>query len=203
MFWKRCCLYGASTVCMGQMKIVFLGFGRLGEELLLRGLQNNIFDPGQRIEYLFFGDGKAFSAVYRQLSCIQDPVEFYDEPWYEQRQLLEEAQVLVVLTQEGQLALIQNLLLALDREEINVFAAGTGLELLAGQERLRPFYWKQEARKQEHMWGDVLFARAKRINLRYAHIYSGVENARCHGLSGGRGVAAAGVPGAALTFGTI
>lgn len=34
MFWKRCCLYEAFTVCMGQMKIVFLGFGKQGEELL-------------------------------------------------------------------------------------------------------------------------------------------------------------------------
>lgn len=175
LFWKRRCLYEASVDCKGQMKVVFLGFGKLGEELLLQGLQNNIFDPAQRIEYHIFGGGRAFSTVYRQLSCIQDPVEFHDEPWYEQRKLLDEAQALVVLEQEGQLALVQDLLLALNRGEIDIFAASVGMELLSGQARLRPFYWEREARKPEHMWGDALFERAKRINLRYAHLYCGVE----------------------------
>ena len=33
------------------MRIVFLGFGVLGEELLSCALQDNIFHPDQKIEY--------------------------------------------------------------------------------------------------------------------------------------------------------
>lgn len=60
LFWKKHCLYDMSLRRGHQMKLVFVGFGRLGEEALLQGLQNNIFDPEQRIEYHIFGDGDGF-----------------------------------------------------------------------------------------------------------------------------------------------
>ena len=43
-----------------------------------------------------------------------------------------------------------------------------------GKERLSLFCWKQEAQKPDRIFGDQLLGRAKKINLRYANIYSGV-----------------------------
>lgn len=179
LFWKRRCLYQTSVQCGHRMSVVLLGFGKLGEKLLTYALQDNIFDPDQHIEYHVFGGGTEFSAVHTELSSISDPVIIHDEPWYENRSLLEEAQMVVVLDQEDQLALVRDLLFATTVPLIDVFAAGEGeLELLAGRERLRLFRWKREAWDPIHIFGDTLFDRAKRINLRYAHLYSGVpENA--------------------------
>lgn len=176
LFWKRRCLYETSAAWNHQMKIVFLGFGRLGEELLIYGLQNNIFDPKQHIEYHIFGDGSAFSAIHRQLDSMGDSVTFHDAPWYDRLSLIEQAQMIVVLTQEGQLELLRQLLLAVTASMIDVFAFDrTAIGLLAGQERLIPFCWREEAGKTEYILGDQLFERAKRINLRYAHLYEGKE----------------------------
>lgn len=175
LFWKQRCLYQTSVRCGHQMRIVFLGFGTLGQKLLTYALQNNLFDPGQRIEYHIFGDGAEFAAVHTGLSDISDPVFFHDEPWYEDLLLLQEAQMAVVLTQEDQLALVQDLLLATTGLCVDVFAAsGQQLSLLAGQERLRLFCWKRAGWDPEHIFGAALFQRAKRINLRYAHLYGGV-----------------------------
>ena len=175
LFWKQRCLYQTSAQCGHHMRIVFLGFGMLGEKLLTFALQDNIFDPDQHIEYHIFGDGAEFSAIHTELSSIGDPVTFHAEPWYEQLALLEGAQALIVLAQEDQLALIQNLLFATTGPLIDVFIAGEdALELLAGRERLRPFCWKSEAWNPAHIFSDTLFDRAKRINLRYAHLYGGV-----------------------------
>lgn len=177
LFWKERCLYETSVRHGHNLKIVFLGFGKLGEELLLRGLQDNIFDPGQRIEYHIFGEAGAFSAVRHQISMISDPVVFHKEPWHDQLSLLEEAQVVAVLTQEGQLALVQDLLLALCPRELHVFASNDGnLEFLSGRDRLQPFYWERESGRLENIWGDKLFDRAKRINLRYAVLYGGASD---------------------------
>lgn len=177
LFWKEHCLYNTSVQAGHQMKIVFLGFGKLGEELLMRGLQDNIFDPAQRIEYHIFGDGRAFLAVHHQISMIEDPVVFHTELWYDQLPLIEEAHMVVVLTQEGQLALVRDLLLAACRKKIHVFASGdTGLEFLYGKERLIPFFWERETRLLQNIWGDKLFERAKKINLRYAVLNSGAQD---------------------------
>lgn len=176
LFWKQRCLYETSVHCGHRMRIVFVGFGLLGERLLTYALQDNIFAPDQRIEYHIFGDGIRFSAVHSSLSAIGDPVIFHEDPWYKNLDLLETAQMVAVLTQEEQPALVQDLLLATTAPILDVFANGeSGLELLAGQERLRLFPWTQEGWSSAHIFSDTMFDRAKRINLRYAHLYSGTE----------------------------
>lgn len=175
LFWKEYCPYGRSVERADHLKIVLLGCGKLGEELLEYALLNNIFSPDQRIQYHVFGEEDGFLAVHSRLGEIGDPVVFHGGPWYEELSLLEEADMVVVLTQEGQLALLQKLLLATCREEIVVFASGSaGLELLAGRERLLLFPWQEYAQCPEHILSDVLFGRAKGLNLRYAHLYDGV-----------------------------
>ncbi len=174
LYWKEHCIHQLSVRCGHQMKIVFLGFGVLGEELLSCALQDNIFHPDQKIEYHIFGDGDRFLAIHPELPSIDDPVIFHGEPWYEQMPLLEEAQSVIVLSEEEQLDLVKDLLLATKRASYDVFTSRRELELLAGQERLNLFYWKEQARKPEYLMGDTLFDRAKRINLRYAALYNNV-----------------------------
>lgn len=177
LFWKRRHMYETSARRGHQMRIVFLGFGRLGEELLCYGLLDNIFHPEQRIAYHIFGDGSAFTAIHTQLSAVGDPVIFHKEPWYEDIALLDGAAALIVLEQEDQLRLLQNLLLASTAPKIDVFSgSAAGTELLSGQERLSLFPWKQEAQKPEHIFRGALFAQAKRLNLYYARRFSGVDD---------------------------
>lgn len=179
LFWKQMNLYEQSVAREHRMNIVFLGFGRLGAELLFHGLQDNIFAPDQQITYHIFGAEDSFPATHTQLKSISDPVLFNDEPWYTQLPLLEGADVVVVLEQNDQMALLQSLLLSTNRSQFHVFASEhMGIHLLAGQDRLNIIPW-QQAQSLEHILSDMLYRRAKRINLRYAHLYGGiVENER-------------------------
>ena len=177
LFWKRCFLYNTSVACGHRMKIVFLGFGRLGQELLTSALQNNLFSPDQTIEYHIFGSDGGFADIHRELNAISDPVVFHTEPWHSYPDLLEEAQAVIVLEQDDQLFLLRELLLACRRPIIHVFAANaTGAQLLAGKERLELFPWQEEAGKLENILSDRMYLRAKSINLRYACLYSGAED---------------------------
>lgn len=177
LFWKRCFLYDTSVACGHRMKIVFLGFGRLGQELLTSALQNNLFSPAQTIEYHIFGPDDGFHDVHTELGAISDPVHFHTGPWHGHTDLLEEAQAVIVLEQNDQLFLLRELLLACRRPVIHVFAANpTGAELLAGRERLTLFPWREEAGRLENILSDRMFLRAKSINLRYACLYAGAED---------------------------
>ena len=171
MFWKENFLYPVSVKTNHQMEIVFIWFDKLGEELLYFGLQNNIFSPEQNI----FGDGTRFKSIHTEMKSISDEVSFYDEPWYLHFELLEKAEMVVVLLQEQQTAIAHDLLMSTRRDKIHVFAESEEmLEMLYDKERLHIFNWKAEAHKVERIMSDELFKRAKRINLRYAHLYSGV-----------------------------
>ncbi len=176
-FWKRRDLYALSRTREHHMQIVLLGFGKLGEEVLTYALQGNVFAPDQRIEYHIFGDGARFRAIHTQLEEISDPVVFHGEPWYERLTLLEQADLVLVLTQEGQLELLRDLLLATSRPQIDVFAAdGETPGLLDGRERLTLYAWKEEGHRLENIFGDALLARAKQINMRYETEYNGVPD---------------------------
>ena len=177
LFWKRCFLYNTSVASGHHMKIVFLGFGRLGHELLTAALQNNLFSPDQTIEYHIFGPDDGFRDIHTELDTISDPVCFHAEPWHSHPELLEDAQAVIVLEQSDQLFLLRELLLACRRPVIHVFADNpAGAALLAGHERLDLFPWKEEAGKLDNILSDRMFLRAKSINLRYACLYSGAKD---------------------------
>ena len=175
LFWKQAGLLEQFSGGGSELRIAIVGFGRLGEQLLLWGLQNNIFSPDGRIHYDVFGDEEGFAALHHELRRVSDPVTFYDS-WRDQIPLLQTADRILVCQQEQQLLLVEELLFAVNATVLDVLADDPGqLSLLEAQERLLIFPWKEEAVRPENLFDARTLTRAKAINLRYAHLYGGVE----------------------------
>lgn len=176
VYWREQRLYEESRQKGHQLQIVMIGFGPLGDRLLSYALQTNIYDPAQRIEYHIFGDAAEFLAVHTELAQITDPVITHTEPWYQALPLLEEADRCIVLPQENQFGLVQELLLATRALTIDVFTTNAAqMELLEEHEWLRPFPYEEVGESIENIFRTTMFDQAMALNLRYAHIYSGVE----------------------------
>lgn len=175
LYWKQADLFSEAAKQNYCLKLVFLGFGTLGQELLIRGLQNNLFHPNQKIEYHVFGDSaeiEEFQSIYHELDQIQDTICFHNEPWYRSLPLLEEADRLILCDSSP----LDALLFALPGKEIDVLAAANDhIDFREEPERLHIFYWQKEAQKLSNILDEVLLERAKKINLRYAHLYGNVE----------------------------
>jgi hypothetical protein len=172
-FWKEYCPYTISKENDHKIKIVLLGFGKLGRELLEAGLQYNIFHPDQKIEYHVFGDEEDFLEVHWQLGQITDPVIFHDEPWRESMDMLKEAHMLVVVEQENQLDLLGKLALALPNKQFHVLAAAmVGAEMLSKGKAFVCYDWKEETLTMDCIANDRLHYLAMRINLQYANNYA-------------------------------
>lgn len=175
LFWKEHCMYEESAAHGHNIRIAFLGFGKLGEELLISALQNNLFSPKQHIEYHIFGEDGGFCDFHPSLSEISDPVIFHPEPWSSQLDLIASSQAVIVLEQEAQLSILRNLLFATGIPRIHVFTANSlGAGILSEQDRLILFDWKCRAQQLDHILGEKLYKRAKRINLRYMSLYANV-----------------------------
>lgn len=175
LFWKNSCLYEQAKAADYRVKVVILGFGKLGEELLVWGLQDNIFSPDQKIEYHIFGEDEGFTAMHHELGAVTDSVHFYNSPWYEHMELVNEADKVIVCEQENQTELLKDLIFSVEDKTFDVFMAeNSTLDFLEEQSRIRCFLWKKEAQKLTNILDESLLERAKRINLRYAHIYGGV-----------------------------
>ena len=176
LYWKENFLYETSANLGHHMQIVFIGFGKLGSELLTHALQNNIFSPEQRIEYHIFGGNNDYLKIHHSLDDVQDAIIFHEDGWLDNLKLLEEAEKIIVIQQDGQTELISQLLLSVKEKKIDVFSANeTGFEILGSKERLSCFAWKDLAYKPENILSENLYRRAKAINLRYAYLYMGAE----------------------------
>lgn len=176
IFWKDHCPYAISKENNHHIRIAMFGFGRIGKELILQGLQYNIFAPDQRIEYHIFGDDAGFIDTHPQLPEISDPVVVHDEPWYKAKDLLQTCQMLIVVQQEKQLDLLQELILLYPRREIHVFEAqSSGIKLLERSGNIVGFDWLAASMELESIRGIRVHYLAKKLNLRYAHLYTGVE----------------------------
>lgn len=176
LFWKEQCLYSASAERGHHLSVVLLGDGVLAENLLYYGLLDNIFDPKQTIEYHIFGGGARFAAVHTQLDQMgSDSVTVHEKPWWDSLDLVSTACLVLLLPQENQTAMAQDLLLAAPDLKVVAFGSDPALVLLDKAGKLEVFPWLDRALSPEHILQDDLFMQAKRINLRYAHIYNGVE----------------------------
>ena len=176
LFWKSQSVYRISRDRNHRMDIALIGFDRLGEELLLYGLQYNIFHPEQAITYHVFGGDAGFLLMRPGMARLTDQVVIHDAPWFTQLPMLEQAAMILVTQQHDRLNLLRQLTLALPRQQFHVFApAHCGLELMDHQDQVQTFDWTQPATDPENLFLDTLNLRARRLNLRYAHLYSGVE----------------------------
>jgi len=182
LFWRQSELvrqYAEKLSSSGDktMHLVIVGFDRLGEELLTWGLQCNLFLPEQELHYTIFGDGGTFCSLHHELRSIRkDTVTFMDTPWSGSLDVLQNADRIIVAEQSNQLALVQEILFALTGKTLDVLAAKPeDLALIENQERLRIFNWKEEALRPENLFDEKTLGRAKAINLRYAYLYSKVE----------------------------
>ena len=176
LFWKQAGMYELFLKKDGPLKIALIGFGRLGEEILLWGLQNNIFDPGQKIRYEIYGDGARFRSLHRELDSLEDEIVFSEGSWHDHIDSLESADRILVCQQEGQLELVQDLLFALTGKELDLLAADPGLlSMIEDRSRIRAFAWKEAAMMPGNIFDEDTVRRAKAINMRYESLYDGVK----------------------------
>lgn len=175
VFWKKHCIYSLSKAKDHKLKIVFIGFGRLGKELLLSALQNNIFSADQQIDYHIFGEADGFCNIHHQLGNIEDNIIFQYKHWHEQLGFINTADMVIVLQQENQSQLVRDLTLSCECDNIFVFSHSPySADLTENIRKITVFDWKETASSLENIVDISLFRKAKQLNMRYAHIYSGI-----------------------------
>ena len=91
MYWQR------QPLRNREQRVLLVGFGHLGRELLEQALLTNIFSPVRVMQYHVFGNGTEFLLDHPQLGAsvslgipdeTRDSVIFHDRPWNEDQTLL-------------------------------------------------------------------------------------------------------------------
>lgn len=94
-------------------RIAIVGFGNVGANILLYGLQVNIIDPSQHFEYHIFGNGELFCAQHTELDKMKpDEVIFHNNGIFDY----------------SQTAMYDRVIICADEDESNVVALSKILE---------------------------------------------------------------------------
>lgn len=101
-----------------KLNIAVLGFGKLGEELIYWGMQSNIYFADQEIAYHIFGDCSEFMRTHTSLGYIADKLVWYKDDWTDRLDIIEKADIVIVVDQEDQNILIKDLLFTTVRKGI-------------------------------------------------------------------------------------
>ena len=174
LFWKENSFYKIAKENGFKLSFALIGFDKLGQELLLQGLQINIFSPSQKIEYHVFGETSEFANIHTGIKSIGDEV-IYHEDWTAENGIMNNS-IIIVSARDDPFAVIHKLMLASSNRNIYVLTSANNVfDLFEGKEDLHIFEVTRRLLTEELLFSEILLKRAKTINLRYAHIYHGVE----------------------------
>lgn len=172
MYWKQSYLFKEAEQNNYHIKIIIIGFSHLGQELLLKGLEYNIFSEYQQIEYHIFGEYKNFQALYQGIEQINDSVIYHDEGWYQNQSLIKEANRIIVCEEKDVISTLNDLLLVVPDKCIEIFNVEKGIEEIFNRwSNIHTYNFWDNADCVYSILNDKLYERAKQINLNYAILY--------------------------------
>lgn len=158
-------------------RIAILGFGPVGQNLLLYGLQMNLIDPAQHLEYHIYGDGTAFCREHTGLDRMApDEVIFHHDGQYAYTEMRDFDRIILCSEEEQSGAVQASRLLAAAplRCPIHVYAPSRDiLTSLFGSERLVCFGSAHETARAEAIFNEEAMQAARRQHELYAKQYGG------------------------------
>ncbi len=179
-----------------EERIALIGFGDIGSNLLLYGLQVNLIDPAQHMEYHVFGDGSAFRREHTELGeMAPDEIEFHDEGITDYRAM--EGFDRIILCGDGgagqNIRTLGRLLAsAALKHPVHVYAPnGDIVSDLFGKERVVCFGMAEEIASADMILNQRSMEAARRQHEDYVSRYGGIPWEELDGFTRGSNVSSA------------
>lgn len=159
-------------------KIAIIGFGDVGKNILFYGLQVNLIDPAQHLEYHIYGDGREFRREHTELDQLgPDEVIFHDDGKYEFAQMADFDRVIVCGGTQANcnIAIVSKLFVSAPVSyQIYVYAPnGDIVSNLFGKDRLICFGTTKQTASPEIIFNEKSMEAARRQHESYMKKYGG------------------------------
>lgn len=107
-YWKQYHLYDAA---LKGYRIAIVGFGAAGKAIFKMGYLNNLYSPGQQIEYHIFGASACDAAFLKELNCAnRDRIIVCDETWDSRASEIARMDRVILTEESSMIPAIQQLL---------------------------------------------------------------------------------------------
>ena len=159
-------------------KIAIIGFGNVGKNILLYGLQMNLIDPGQCFEYHIYGDGTEFRREHTELDKMDpDQIVFHDDGIYGYTEMAEFDRIIICgsTNENCNIAVVSKLLAAAPvNRQIYVYTPnGDIITNLFGKDRLICFGTTKEMVSIDIILNEKSMKAARKQHEFYVKQYGG------------------------------
>lgn len=161
LFWREEAI-PFDKIERGKYRILIVGFGDLGQEVLKYGLLNNIFDPNQQIEYHIFGETDHFFDWHRELDkMLPDQIIVHESSVYEEKELLSEADRIIFCgSDQANMMAASNILAYYNmKSDVELYASifdKDVLELIGPTDVIKPFASMEELCTRDYILNEKL-----------------------------------------------
>ncbi len=164
-------LYWNKYTVSDDENIAIIGNSSLNDELLIKGLLFNIYSTNQKINYHIFKSNNDFKHIHTELDKItMDNIYFYDSPWYEHFNLLENMNRIILCDKSEKLNLeILSKLSSLTispKIYINI-GSKDFIERFFCKDNIIPFGMLEELASREIIINEKLIEEAKEVHNQY------------------------------------
>lgn len=159
-------------------RIAIIGFGNVGKNILLYGLQVNLTDPMQHLEYHIYGDGTEFRREHTELDKMApDEVIFHDDGVYEFADMPGFDRIILCadMSGGGNIAVLSRLLVSAPlHHRVYIYAPnGDIITNLFGNDRVICFGTAEEVASADGIFHEKAMAAARKQHEFYCRKYGG------------------------------
>lgn len=157
-------------------KIAVIGFGNVGQNIIIYGLQMNIIDPKQHFEYHIYGDGSEFRRMHTELDkMLPDEIIFHDSGTYELEELCGMDRIIICGNENDNISAVGRLLAFMPKcPELYVYAPnGDIITELFGKQNIYCFGSADEMASIDMILNERSMEDARKQHEFYAKQYGG------------------------------
>lgn len=165
--WKKIKLWNCKNRTKIQ-KIVIIGFEKLGQEILDVGLQMNLYDKNQCIEYHVFGEERVYCTARKYFQTMNGDIVIYHRgDFVDDLEVISEADYIIVSRNE-KIETLQSIYYSTEKAKIYYYSRENERFFdYTKMNRMYSFGEDCEVYTNENIRLDKIYARAKRAHYNY------------------------------------
>ena len=167
VYWHRFGMYDTVKKAQDTVRVAIVGYGSVGEAICKYAILNNLYLPGQCIEYHIWGCPSHEADFLTGINMLNDDsIVIHKEDIYDALELLKQTDR-IIMTEDDNIELLQFLLHNTTKPELHCYPGNATTEQIYRSDRLHTFGSMDEFLSEECIKGETLIRMGKLINYDY------------------------------------
>lgn len=148
VYWKKMDMALLVEDMMREFRVAVIGCNRLGQKLLVHGLENSIFDTQRKIRFDVYGKKHHMDELYHDVREIGERVTFHGK-WMKHLDKIAKADMIILCDQKDQFRTVDEIRMVASYQRLCVMTSDSHKFEIFGSTDLDICSWKDDVYREE------------------------------------------------------